>query len=136
MKHANEAAISWWMREKEWERLSSSYLRRSLSEEEASSLETMQSVDLCKVSSSSRTPTAPAPVISESLDFRPPGSRPNRRTQSTPPCGPMVRWWLNWSPPDVSGSLGNQSLERLPAEKLFVNSEKMQVAKDQWNLAH
>lgn len=108
-------------------RLSSLYLRRSLSEEDASSLETIQSVDLCKVNSSSRTFATPAALwISESLDFRPPGSRPNRRTQSTPPCGPMVRWWLNWSPPDASGSLGSQSL-RLPTEKFLVSSQFLHI---------
>jgi len=109
-----------------FQRFSSLYLRRSLSEEEASSLETMQSVDLCNVSSSASRPlTAPAPVISESLDFRPPGSKPNRRTQSTPPWGPIVRWWLYWSvPPEVSGSLINHSLERLPTERFLVNMKK------------
>lgn len=109
-------------------RFSFSYLRRSLSEEEASSLDTIQSVDLCNVNSSSLPLMLLAPLISESLDFRPPGSKPNRRTQSTPPCGPIVRWWLYWSvAPDVSGSLLNHSLERLPTGKISHQCEALFV---------
>ena len=67
------------------------YLRRSLSDEEASSLETIQSVDLCNANSSPLPLPVPPPLISESLDFLPPDSSPNLRTQSTPPCGPIVK---------------------------------------------